>query len=137
MCSRTCSSQLPTREGNSERNHRRIEKWRRGARQPEKLTTLPSRSQAGCQLLLDLTARLSYTTAAVSQLSQDEWKTSAVIGPVLSHFRLSVIPWIAAHQAPLSMGFSRQEYWSGLPFPPPGDLPDPGMEPRPPVAPAL
>ena len=32
------------------------------------------------------------------------------------------------HQAPLSMGFSRQEYWSGLPFPPPGDLPDPGME---------
>ena len=35
----------------------------------------------------------------------------------------------AAHQAPLSMGFSRQEYWSGLPFPSPGDLPDPGIEP--------
>ena len=35
-----------------------------------------------------------------------------------------------AHQAPLSMGFSRQEYWSGLPFPSPGDLPDPGTEPR-------
>ncbi|ELR50988.1 hypothetical protein M91_11147, partial [Bos mutus] len=34
-----------------------------------------------------------------------------------------------AHQAPLSMGFSRQEYWSGLPFPSPGDLPDPGIEP--------
>ena len=34
----------------------------------------------------------------------------------------------AAHQAPLSMGFSRQEYWSGLPFPPPRDLPDPGIE---------
>ena len=34
-----------------------------------------------------------------------------------------------AHQAPLSMGFPRQEYWSGLPFPPPGDLPDPGIEP--------
>ena len=33
-----------------------------------------------------------------------------------------------AHQAPLSVGFPRQEYWSGLPFPPPGDLPDPGME---------
>ena len=37
-------------------------------------------------------------------------------------------PWTVAHQAPLSMGFSRQEYWSGLPFPPPGDIPDPGIE---------
>ena len=40
-----------------------------------------------------------------------------------------VTPWTVAHQAPLSMGFSRQEYWSGLPFPSPGDLPDPGIEP--------
>ena len=37
--------------------------------------------------------------------------------------------WTVARQAPLSMGLSRQEYWSGLPFPPPGDLPDPGIEP--------
>ena len=36
--------------------------------------------------------------------------------------------WTVAHQAPLSIGFSRQEYWSGLPYPPPGDLPDPGIE---------
>ena len=36
--------------------------------------------------------------------------------------------WTAAYQAPLSMGFSRQEYWSGLPFPSPGDLPDPGIK---------
>ena len=43
--------------------------------------------------------------------------------------RLFVTPWSVAHQAPLSMGFSRQEYWSGLPFPSPGDLPDPGIEP--------
>ena len=42
-------------------------------------------------------------------------------------------PWTVAHYAPLSMGFSRQEYWSGLPFPPPGDLPDPGIEPWAPV----
>ena len=41
--------------------------------------------------------------------------------------------WIVAHQAPPSMGFSRQEYWSRLPFPSPGDLPDPGIEPRPPT----
>ena len=38
-------------------------------------------------------------------------------------------PWTVARQAPLSLGFSRQEYWSGLPFPPPGDLPDQGIEP--------
>ena len=43
--------------------------------------------------------------------------------------RLFVTPWTAAHQAPLSMGFSRQEYWSGLPLPSPGDLPDPGIKP--------
>ena len=40
-----------------------------------------------------------------------------------------VILWAVSCQAPLSMGFSRQEYWSGLPFPSPGDLPDPGIEP--------
>ena len=42
-------------------------------------------------------------------------------------------PWTVAHQAHLSTGFSRQEYWSGLPFPSPGDLPDPGVEPMSPV----
>ena len=41
-----------------------------------------------------------------------------------------VTSWIVAHQVPLSMGFSKQEYWSGLPFPFPGDLPDPGIKPR-------
>ena len=41
----------------------------------------------------------------------------------------SAKPWTVAYQAPLSMGFSRQEYWSGLPFPSPGDLPDPGIKP--------
>ena len=45
----------------------------------------------------------------------------------LSHVQLFVTPWIVAYQGPLSMGFSRQEYWSGLPFPSPRDLPDPGM----------
>ena len=42
-------------------------------------------------------------------------------------------PWIVAHHAPLSMGFSRQEYWSGLPFPSPGNLPDTGIKPRSPA----
>ena len=44
-----------------------------------------------------------------------------------------VTPWTLAHQALLFMGFSSQEYWSGFPFPPPGDLPDPGMEPSSPA----
>ena len=51
----------------------------------------------------------------------------------LSSVRLFVTPWTVAHQAPLSMGFSRQEYWSGLPFPSPGCLPNPGIEPRSPT----
>ena len=51
--------------------------------------------------------------------------------PLVSHSIVSdsfVTPWTVAHQAPLSMGFPRQEYWSGLPFPSPGDLPDPGIK---------
>ena len=48
----------------------------------------------------------------------------------LSRVRLFVTPWSVAYQAPPSMGFSRQEYWSGLPFPSPEDLPKPGIEPR-------
>ena len=51
--------------------------------------------------------------------------------------QLFVTLWTAAHQAPLSMGFSRQEYWSGLPCPPPGDLPDLGIEPTTLASPAL
>ena len=50
---------------------------------------------------------------------------------------LFMTPWTIAHQAPLSLEFPRQEYWSGLPFPSPGDLPDPGIEPVSPVSPAL
>ena len=48
---------------------------------------------------------------------------------VLSCVQLFAILQTVAHQAPPSMGFSRQAYWSGVPFPPPGDLPDPGIEP--------
>ena len=51
----------------------------------------------------------------------------------LSRVQLFAIPWTVVYQASLSMGFSRQEYCSGLPFPSPGDLPDPGIEPRSPA----
>ena len=56
-----------------------------------------------------------------------------VLAQSLSRVPLFVTPWAVAHQAPLSMGFPRQEYWSGLPFPSPGDLPDPGIEQASPV----
>ena len=56
--------------------------------------------------------------------------------PHLLHWQADSLPltlWTVAHQAPLSMGFSRQEYWNGLPFFSPGDLPNPGIEPRSPA----
>ena len=63
-----------------------------------------------------------------------------VCAHALSHFsrvRLCAILWTIAHQAPLSLGFSRQEYWSGVSCPPPGDLPDSGIEPMSLKSPAL
>ena len=57
--------------------------------------------------------------------------------PGLSHVQLFVTSWIITHQAPLSVEFFRQEYWSGLPLPPPGDLPDPKIEPASPATSAL
>ena len=50
---------------------------------------------------------------------------------MLSHVKLFATPWTVAHQDPLSLGFSRQKYWTGLPCPPPGDPPNPGIEPAP------
>ena len=58
------------------------------------------------------------------------WPTSM---KMLSCVQLFATPWTIAHQTPPSMGFSRQEHWGGLPFPSPGDLPDPGIELRSPT----
>ena len=82
------------------------------------------RTQADLGLIFD-GERASY------QLTQNmhEKHTCSVAG-----MSDSVIPWTAASQAPLFMEFSRQESWSGLPFPPSGDLPDPGIEPGAPAA---
>ena len=49
---------------------------------------------------------------------------------LLSHVQLFAAPWTVTHQAPLYVGFSKQEHWSGLPFPTPGDLPEPGIKPE-------
>ena len=67
-----------------------------------------------------------------SQRVKHDWSDWSEV-KLFSHIRLFETPWTVAHQAPLSMGFSRQEYWGGLPFPSPGDLPDPGIEPRSPA----
>ena len=63
-----------------------------------------------------------------------DWKWTVVAVELLSHVWLFVTPWTVVCQVPLPMGFPRQEYWSGVPFPPPGDLPNSGIEP---VSPAL
>ena len=54
-----------------------------------------------------------------------------------SHVQLFATPWTVAQQSPLSVGFPRQEYWKGLPCPPPGDLPNPGIKPASLMSPAL
>ena len=74
-------------------------------------------------------------------LHQFTWNYHSIVHGlcVLSHFsrfQLFVTPWTVAHQAPLFMGFSRQEYWNGLPCLPPGNLPDSGIKPTSSVAPA-
>ena len=58
------------------------------------------------------------------------WATGKILVKLLSPVQFFAAPWTAAYQAPPSMGFSRQEYWSGLPFPSLGDLPDSGIKPR-------
>ena len=76
-----------------------------------------------------LAGRFSTTSATWEALDN----RTCVCVKSLSRVRLFVTLWTVAHQAPPSMGFSSQEYWSGLPFPSPGDLPDPGIEPRSPA----
>ena len=83
---------------------------------------------------------LDSTEMSVGKAPGTEFLAYCSLDTVLSHFshvQLFVTPWTIAHQAPLSMGFSRQEYWSGSPFPPPGGLPNPGIEPASLMSPAL
>ena len=74
--------------------------------------------------LEELKNKHAETNNAITEIKNTlEWVKS------LSRVRLFATPWTVAYQAPPSTGFSRQEYWSGLPFPSPGDLPNPGIEP--------
>ena len=75
-------------------------------------------------------------TPLLGQRGTLEWSMK-ISAQSVSRVWLFVTPWTVAHRTPLSMGFSRQEYWSGVPFPSPGDLPDPGIEPESLTSPAL
>ena len=73
---------------------------------------------------------------SVGEEADRKMKTRCMLS-CFSHAQLFATVWTIVHQAPLSMGFSRQGYWSALPCPPPEDLPNPGFEPASPVSPAL
>ena len=75
------------------------------------------------------------STKVLSLIQGPTW--NACVPSHFNHVRLFATLWTVAHKAALSMGFSRQDYWSGLPCPPPGDLPDPGIESASLMSPAL
>ena len=76
---------------------------------------------------------VSDSVKQVRDQQQGFWRRVCVCTQSQSHVWLFVTPWSIVHQAPLSMRFPRQAYWSGLPFPSLGDLPNPGIEPEPPA----
>ncbi|CAN0096354.1 unnamed protein product [Rangifer tarandus platyrhynchus] len=85
----------------------------------------------------DTTKRLHFTYISLSAVHSSNPVYRRRLCHVLSCVRLFAMLWTVACQAPLSMGFSRQKYWSGLPCPPPGGLPDSGLKPVSPVSPTL
>ena len=89
--------------------------------------TIPQLTAAGSPNRLSSSNPYSKTYHHLLKWYESEWVKS------LSRVRLFATPWTVAHQAPPPMGFSRQEYWRGLPFPSPGDLPNPGIESRSPA----
>ena len=139
--------------------------WRRSQVEPGQLHELKEEDESGEPRRLEFAKQSGYKEAALRDLQSMSWilqcslRSSAERGAthaseenteegtiqmaqhacVLSHSVVSdfVMPWTVAHQAPLSTGFSRQEYWSGLPFPSPGDLPASGMKPASLKSPAL
>ena len=99
-----------------------------------------------CQVVLDLELNspcLCQVTHCLLHLSEpifspvQRWRQRVCMLNRLRHVWHSATPWAEVRQDPLSMGFSRQEHWSGLPWPPPGDFPDPGIEPVSPMSPEL
>ena len=106
------------------------EEWRKNSRKNEEIE--PKQKQ---YLVVHVTGDRSNIRSCKEQYCIGTWNVRSMKVKVksLTRVRLFATPWTIAHQAPLSMGFSRQEYWSELPFPSPGDLPDPGIKPRSPA----
>ena len=84
------------------------------------------------RIVIEAAARLPWFTCKQSLLADLIFPTWSEVKS-LSHVQLFATPWTVAYQAPPSKGFSRQEFWSGLLFPSPGDLPNPGTEPKSPT----
>ena len=109
----------------------------RGSSRPRDRTCVFCASFTGKQILYHWATGEAHSLRTV----HSKWGVCVcVCACVLSHFIrvcLFVTPWAIARQAPLSLGFSRQEYWSGLPCPTAGDLPHPGIEPTSRMSPAL
>ena len=100
------------------------------------LSVHPSLSFACCVPESVLYASVSIPTLQIGSAVSFFWIPCVCMLSCFSRVRLFETLWTAAHQAPLSMGFSRQEYRRGLPCPPPRDLPDPGIEPTSLMSPA-
>ena len=107
-------------------------------KQPERIlpTGIPSKWPWGWNQKWDLPVKCSLEILKTPTSSGYVCLHTSMLS-CLSCIRLLATVWAVVGQAPLSMGFSREEYWSGLLCPPPGDLPDPGIEPVAPEAPAL
>ena len=100
-----------------------------------KLSPEPSQSSACVLKYLTAPHRLKTTSAGLERDNVCNMLPSTLYG--VSRVQLFATPQTVAHQAPLSMGFSRQKYWGGLPFPTPGDLSNPGIKPMSLTSPAL
>ena len=106
--------------------------WERSRILGQKMSVLPSTLPLAGGVTLDKLLSFSHLRHLTCKLSLTRCCVC-----VLRGVQLFETPWAVACQAPLSSGFSRQEYWSGLPFPAPGDLPDPGIKPTFLASPAL
>ena len=92
---------------------------------------------SGCPLIQPSSLDSSHLVTIITSFYSFPWDTKlCVCAQLLSHVRLFATSWTVACQAPLSIGFSRQESWSGLPFPMPWNLPKPGIKPKSLVSPA-
>ena len=92
-----------------------------------KSPSFPQEKKQQCDLEVDRSFLFTNNLTLITWFSR-LWPVCVL--SCFSHVQLFVNPWTVVCQAPLSMGFSRQEYWNGLPYPPPGDLPGPGINPH-------